>query len=127
MNVSKELLREVLGDKTIGNVLTDVKVIEQKIFGDIKETEIAFYSDKRGWKRINIFELEKVCVDWAISLGFGIMTSQDKEGVSVKLFGPFGLVNEFSTVCKKQYVFNYCNWILNSGFYRRLQNEKLEF
>lgn len=63
--ISKELLSEVLKDKTIGNVLTDVKVIESKIFGNIKENELAYYSAKKGWQRINIHELAHKCKEWA--------------------------------------------------------------
>lgn len=106
--ISKELLSEVLYDGKYNLEVSEVMSDNTTILVEDK-IEISEF--------INIHELAHKCKEWAIGLGFGIMTSENKDGVSVKLFGPYGLVNEFLPIDTKKYVFNYCQWILDSGFY----------
>lgn len=116
--IGKELLSEVLNDKNIGNVLSDVRVIESKIFGDIKENEIAFYSSKKGWQRINIHELAHRCEDWAIRKGFGLESGYYRDYNYSQLayvgFCKFNNVRFENPIDKNKSIFDACQWILDN-------------
>jgi len=107
--ISTQLLSEVLKEKVLSfNQKNNEIFIQFDNYDDI-------------W---NIYELANKMKLWAIDLGFGVMTSENQDGVSVKLFGPYGLVKEFAPIDNEKYVFNYCQWILNSGFYRKKLKDK---
>lgn len=114
--ISKELLSEVLNDKTIGNVLTDAKTIEHKIFGDIKENEIAYYSAKNGWQIINIYELEHKSKEWAFNSGYEIVQLSKSVKIyrnGIEVFYLFSKIDDKEIYCMDM-IFKCYQWILDN-------------
>lgn len=101
--ITKELLSEIL----------ECRVLEiHGLFGNELQAELKHQDSTYA---VNIHELAHDCKDWAIDLGYGIMTSENQDGVSVKLFSPDSLVKEFPPIDSKKYIFNYCQWIYENN------------
>ncbi|WP_418181261.1 hypothetical protein ACNSOL_12195 (plasmid) [Aliarcobacter lanthieri] len=62
---------------------------------------------------INLYQFLDKCKKWAIASKFGIMTMENEDGLSIKLFIGGLVTKEFSPTVPEQAVVNYCEWILN--------------
>lgn len=86
------LLSEIIGEniKSINqnkHAPTYLSLMGEKKKPEVNESNL--YSEVK-----NIHELINMYKDWAILKNYAVMTSEDKEGVSVKLFAPDALVKE---------------------------------
>ena len=72
--ISKELLSEVLGLKKIESISTNLRQIQEGIYGHAKENEIAYLA-KNQWYLLNIHELAHKCKEWALKNEFWLKSS----------------------------------------------------
>jgi hypothetical protein len=103
----KELLSEVLGEKI--DSLQFTEGVEPYSIGSI-----SYWSNCCSYS-LTAEVLSSKCKEWAIKKkGYAIMTSENQDGVSVKLFSRNCLTKEFLPVDSKEYIFNYCRWIFEN-------------
>ena len=118
--ISKELLREVLGRKTITDIAGD---------GWGKDDEIAYWFQDRVFC-INIYELAHKCKEWAYAKGYSISSaygfgddemsfsyaSLDKIGVGLDT-GSIENIDVFHSMATRdepEAIFKACQWILDN-------------
>jgi len=75
--ISKELVSAVMGVNVVG-VETDIKVIENNIFGGIQENEFVYFKENSSnTKKINLYEfIHKNCKEYAYSKGYEIIANR---------------------------------------------------
>ncbi|MFW3425939.1 hypothetical protein ACN9KI_03570 [Aliarcobacter butzleri] len=62
---------------------------------------------------MNLHQFLNKCKKWAINNKFGIMTMENEDGLSIKLFIGGLVTKEFPPTVPEQAIINYCEWILN--------------
>ena len=106
MNISKELLSEVL------NINVQTEIHEDDWCSDNTLIYWEFDGYHNDYKTINIYELEHRCIEWAFNEGYACLVGIDicyvmrLEGFNIDYFTQ--LSKDFSNVFKA------CQWILDN-------------
>lgn len=104
MNISKELLSEVLGFTVVERYIEDTVS-----FG----LQIAYKGTEDEWTYINIYELAHKCKEKAYSLGFDIYS--DLNGADVCHIGSnYSIAPFHHNVTEIEAIFKACEWILEN-------------
>jgi len=122
MNISKELLSEVLGFN-VTYVETCTQTIKSRIKSDVSDSDIAIH-DGNSYRYINIHELAHKCKEWADSKGY-TLNSWIADFTSDKILGWCELRDErtgksikecpiVSDNTEPEAVFKACQWILEN-------------
>ncbi|MEV9477599.1 hypothetical protein ACOTVS_11755 [Aliarcobacter butzleri] len=97
------------------NLLSKItKIPEQYIKKiDIGVSIIKVTKTNDTFEEHNIYEFLNNCKSFVISSGFGISSSEDEKGLSVKLSISGLVIKEFPPTIPEEAILNYCEWVLN--------------
>ena len=113
--ISRELLSEVLGTKTIqmNPILENNNMVGYLVYG----SQDTITQIRSNHKQINIYELAHKCKEWALSQGYYFELNICLSVVHLKLWKEVGitkLFKSFKGIKEIEVYYKACQWILDN-------------